>query len=1124
MSVPSSTYFPYKEAEEELQIAEQNFRNSIDNSPLGICIVTAEGELLYANQALLDIYGYSSVEELKATPARKCYAPKSYAEYQERIQRKKLRKPVPSSYEISIVRKDGGIRHLIVSRKAVVWGGELQFQTIYQDITDRKRAEHDLSKRMKELQCLYDISEIAERPSISADVLYHRIANQIPSGWQYPEITCCRITINKKKYRTDNYKETEWKQSADIKIHNEAIGKVEVNYLEERPEIDKGPFLKEERQLINSIAERVGLIIERMQTRKTLMESEARLRTILDNTYDVIFQLSPLSIIQYVSPKVKEVYGYEPEDLIGKHLKKTTPVSELPKVLKALRSVLSGKVISNLEVDQMDFNGNIVSMEINAAPVIKDGKTIAVQGAMRDITERKHAEENIKRAAEEWRTTFDNIPDLISIHDKGFRVVRSNKAFARTCKLKPQAVVGSICYELIHGTNEPCADCPLRQSLTTQKLSRSEFFNPHLGIYMEVTCSPIINGNGDAVASVHIMRDVTEHRQMLETLQGSEERYRLVADNAADVIWTVDLNMRPTYISPSISRLLGYSAEEAMAKPMEEIFTPASFEMAMKVLAEELAIEELEQKDLFRARLLEIHMIHKDGSTVPVEIKYTFLRDADTKPVGILAIARDITERKQAEAKLKESESKYRAIFETTGTAMIIIEEDTKISLANAEFEKLSGYSQGEIEGKKSFTEFIAEGEVERLKEYHRQRRINPDAVPKQYETQFVDRKGNIKDVYASVDVVPGTRRSVASILDITKRKQTERDLKIEAQLLDNATDSIFVYTPTGNITYANETAYKSHGYTKEELMAINRRDLATPEYSKLFDARIKTLLAKGETTWESAHLRKDRSAILVEVHAQVIRTNGKKLILDVARDITERKQMQEQLIVADRLATLGELISGIAHELNNPLTSIIGFAQLLLAKDIPGGVKEDLKVIYEEAERTSRVVRNLLAFARRHEPEKKPENINEVIKAVLTLRTYEQKVHNIQASTQFAPDLPEIVADGFQLQQVFLNIIVNAEYFMAAAHGGGNLNITTERVGDKIRASFTDDGAGIPQENLSHLFDPFFTTKDVGRGTGLGLSICHGIVTEHGGSIYAQSELGKGATFIIELPIRQKK
>jgi len=128
--------------------------------------------------------------------------------------------------------------------------------------------------------------------------------------------------------------------------------------------------------------------------------------------------------------------------------------------------------------------------------------------------------------------------------------------------------------------------------------------------------------------------------------------------------------------------------------------------------------------------------------------------------------------------------------------------------------------------------------------------------------------------------------------------------------------------------------------------------------------------------------------------------------------------------------------------------------------------------------------------------------------------------VSNIEVNTQLAPDLPEITADGFQLQQVFLNIIINAEHFMIDAHGRGTFSITTERVGDIIRASFTDDGPGIAKENLGHLFDPFFTTKEVGKGTGLGLSICHGIITEHGGRIYAESESGKGATFVVELPV----
>jgi signal transduction histidine kinase len=227
-----------------------------------------------------------------------------------------------------------------------------------------------------------------------------------------------------------------------------------------------------------------------------------------------------------------------------------------------------------------------------------------------------------------------------------------------------------------------------------------------------------------------------------------------------------------------------------------------------------------------------------------------------------------------------------------------------------------------------------------------------------------------------------------------------------------------------------------------------------------------------------------------------------------------------EQMLITDRLASIGELASGIAHELNNPLTSVIGFAQLLLGKDLPEDIRDDIGIIYREARRAADVMKNLLIFARKHPPLKQPVDINSIIEKVLALRAYEHGVENIQAVAHLAPDLPMVTADYFQLQQVFLNIVINAEHFMLQAHQRGTLTIATRCTGDTIIASFTDDGTGIAKENLAHLFDPFFTTKEVGEGTGLGLSICHGIVTGHSGRIYARSEPGGGATFVVELPV----
>ena len=220
-----------------------------------------------------------------------------------------------------------------------------------------------------------------------------------------------------------------------------------------------------------------------------------------------------------------------------------------------------------------------------------------------------------------------------------------------------------------------------------------------------------------------------------------------------------------------------------------------------------------------------------------------------------------------------------------------------------------------------------------------------------------------------------------------------------------------------------------------------------------------------------------------------------------------------------DRLASIGQLTSGLAHELNNPLTSVISFSSLLLNREFPEDVQQDLKVIQDEAKRTADIVKNLLAFTRKQPRGKQPMNINESIQKVMDLRAYEQKVNNIQVNINLDPELPQVIGNESQLQQVFFNIVINAEYFMLEAHGEGTLKITTEKAGNYVRVLFADNGPGISSENMKHLYTPFFTTKGVGQGTGLSLSICSGIITEHGGRITAESEPGKGATFIVELP-----
>jgi PAS domain S-box-containing protein len=239
-----------------------------------------------------------------------------------------------------------------------------------------------------------------------------------------------------------------------------------------------------------------------------------------------------------------------------------------------------------------------------------------------------------------------------------------------------------------------------------------------------------------------------------------------------------------------------------------------------------------------------------------------------------------------------------------------------------------------------------------------------------------------------------------------------------------------------------------------------------------------------------------------------------------VARDVSEIKGMQEKLAITGHMASMVELASGIAHEINNPLTSVIGYLELILAENIPPGIKEDLAIAHHEALRTAEVVGNLLNIARRHAPEKRPFNVNGVLARVLSLRAYEQKVHNIKLRIALASNLPDVIGDIFRIQKAFMNIVINAEFFMIQAHDSGALAITTERVGDVVRVIFLDDGPGIPEENLERIFEPFFTTKADGQGTGLGLSICRTVIADHGGRLYAANGHRGGAMFIVELPV----
>jgi two-component system NtrC family sensor kinase len=242
---------------------------------------------------------------------------------------------------------------------------------------------------------------------------------------------------------------------------------------------------------------------------------------------------------------------------------------------------------------------------------------------------------------------------------------------------------------------------------------------------------------------------------------------------------------------------------------------------------------------------------------------------------------------------------------------------------------------------------------------------------------------------------------------------------------------------------------------------------------------------------------------------------------LGIVRDVTDERRMTDQLMQQEKLAAIGQLVSGVAHELNNPLASVMAFAQLLIAAplDAPRDAFA-LDAINQEAKRAAKIVSNLLTFARQHQPERMIADLNGVVRDTIDLHRYALRIADIDIDVRLDPDLPLTWADPFQLQQVVLNLVTNAEQALSAREHDRRLTITTEARDRELIVRVSDNGPGISTEHLSRIFNPFFTTKPVGEGTGLGLSISDGIVREHGGRLRAESRVGEGATFLLEIPL----
>ena len=494
----------------------------------------------------------------------------------------------------------------------------------------------------------------------------------------------------------------------------------------------------------------------------------------------------------------------------------------------------------------------------------------------------------------------------------------------------------------------------------------------------------------------------------------------------------------------------------------------------------------------------------------------------------------DVTEQKLAERALRESEQRYRVLFESTGTATCVFGQDRVIRLCNGNFESLVGLPKEDILGVMRWSDFVAPEDIPRMERYHAQRGEGSGTPPNEYEFTLINARGERRNIYLQLGLVKGTGERIASLVDVTDRKRREEQLSFQSMLLDQIQDMVTATDLEGRITYVNAAECRAFGKPPDAFIGQSIESYGEdPERGATQQDILETTLREGRWRGEVVNITDDGREIILDSRTNVIyNDDGEPVgLLGVSTDITERKVMERQLVQQERLAAVGQLAAGIAHDFRNLLSTIILYTEMDLRKpDLPASLARHLKIISQESHTASDLIQQILDFSSNAMLNRRALDLEAHVEKVLI--TLQHTIpESIRMSLRTEGGDYTILADPARIQQAVTNLVLNARDAMP--HGGelqfalsrSNVSFSEDSPGPDATAdswvclTVSDTGVGMDEEVQAHLFEPFFTTKETGKGTGLGLAQVFGIVRQHEGHIDVETEPGEGTTFRIYLP-----
>lgn len=762
----------------------------------------------------------------------------------------------------------------------------------------------------------------------------------------------------------------------------------------------------------------------------------------------------------------------------------------------------------------------------DSAVATRAGEAIRIDGVVSDITARKRAEEELRESENRYRTYLNSATDAFFVYDWQGRLVDVNREACVTLGYAREELIGKEVLDIVVRDESVETDIRPRLEAGETMFFESQYRRKDGSVFsVDVRIRPFQQA-GVRFALVSA-RDTTQRKRAEEELRQAETRFRSFVDHASDLFLVHDQQGRILDANREAWESLGYTREEIIG------MHPNDFDRGPVTPPTPVTKARLEAGETVT---FESELLRKDGSTFPVEWRIRQYQHGENW--FALSSARDISERKRAEEELRQAETRFRTFVDHATDAFFVMDVDTGAILdVNRRACENLGYTREELIGK-TLLFFDVDLTIEWIKQNLRPRTEAGENVT--FETHHRRKDGIVFPVEVrSRRFEYGGQAVVLSLaLDITERRRAENELRASESrfrtLVDHATDAFFLRSDDGKLLDVNKQACESLGYTREALLEMIVEDF-DPKVDEALLKWIYERLDAGEVfAFESLHRRKNGTMFPVEVRVRPFWQDGRRLSLSLVRDISERKRAEEErvrlreleaeLTHMNRVSMMGEMTASIAHEINQPLSGVVtnGSACLRwLEGDSPnlGEAREAATRIVRDGKRAGEVIARIRRLATRADVLKEKLTLNETILEVLAIIEDETKKKRVSIQTQIDNNLSPVFADRVQLQQVVLNLVMNAvEAMNAVDERARELVIRASNIdADRVMVAVQDVGVGLDSETMARIFDPFYTTKS--GGMGMGLAISRSIVRSHGGQLWAAPNQGPGTTFFFDLP-----